>query len=114
MLHDLYTPQGETLQGIPWDVYPRPQLRRKSYVNLNGSWDFAVFEEPDFPAEDLQINVPFCPESKLSGIEYTDFIPAVWYRRSLNLSVLPEDMGRVRQPTFWEPPCRPIPPVKMP
>ena len=69
MIHDLYTPEGETLQGTPWQVYPRPQLKRNSYVNLNGIWDFAVYDQPEFPAEDLQINVPFCPESLLSGLK---------------------------------------------
>ena len=69
MIHDLYTPEGESLTGTPWQVYPRPQLKRNSYVNLNGIWDFAVCDQPDFPAEDLQINVPFCPESLLSGLK---------------------------------------------
>ena len=69
MIHDLYTPEGEALQGTPWQVYPRPQLKRNSYVNLNGIWDFAVYDQPDFPREDLQINVPFCPESLLSGLK---------------------------------------------
>lgn len=69
MIHDLYTPEGESLTGTPWQVYPRPQLKRNSYVNLNGIWDFAVWDQPDFPAEDLQINVPFCPESLLSGLK---------------------------------------------
>ncbi len=41
-----------------WNVYPRPQLRREDWLNLNGEWDF----------EEGIINVPFCPESKLSGV----------------------------------------------
>ena len=69
MIHDLYTPEGEALQETPWQVYPRPQLKRNSYVNLNGIWDFAVYDQPEFPEEDLQINVPFCPESALSGLK---------------------------------------------
>ena len=70
MLQDLYTPQGETLSGIPWQEYPRPQMRRASYVNLNGHWDFAVSETDQFPkAYDRQILVPFCPESLLSGLK---------------------------------------------
>ena len=69
MIHDLYTPEGESLTGTPWQIYPRPQLKRNSYVNLNGIWGFAVCDQPDFPAEDLQINVPFCPESLLSGLK---------------------------------------------
>ena len=69
MLHDLYTPDGETLHGIPWEVYPRPHLRRNSYVNLNGVWDFAVSENSDIPVFDKTVNVPFCPESLLSGLK---------------------------------------------
>ena len=67
MLHDLCTPEGETLSGTPWDIYPRPQLRRENYVNLNGTWEFAVSEKEEIPAFDQQILVPFCPESLLSG-----------------------------------------------
>ena len=62
MLHDLYTPEGETLTGIPWQVYPRPQLKRDSYVNLNGIWELEA------EGNILPILVPFCPESRLSGI----------------------------------------------
>jgi len=69
MLHDLYTPEGEALLGTPWEVYPRPQLKRNSYVNLNGSWDFAVSDNEAIPTFDKQITVPFCPESLLSGLK---------------------------------------------
>ena len=69
MSTSLTTLQGENLAGIPWDVYPRPQLRRDSYVNLNGQWDFCVSETQQLPtAYDRSILVPFCPESQLSGI----------------------------------------------
>ena len=58
--------KGET----SWDIYPRPQLRRNSYVNLNGQWDFALSPSPDFPeAYEETITVPFCPESALSGVK---------------------------------------------
>ena len=69
MLHDLYTPEGEALQGTAWEVYPRPQLKRNSYVNLNGIWDFAISEKEEIPVFDQQIIVPFCPESLLSGLK---------------------------------------------
>lgn len=53
---------------IPWCVYPRPQLRRNSFICLNGEWDFAFSGEsaPDDYAD--KIIVPYPPESKLSGI----------------------------------------------
>ena len=86
MLHDLYTPEGEALQGTPWQVYPRPQLRRNSYVNLNGIWDFAASESKDVPGFDQQILVPFCPESLLSGLKMAH-IPGqyLFYRRSFSV-----------------------------
>ena len=69
MLNDLYTPQGEHLPEIPWDRYPRPQLKRNSFLNLNGQWDFTVTEKDVFPGQfDRKILVPFCPESLLSGL----------------------------------------------
>ena len=69
MLQDLYTREGEALQGAPWQSYPRPQLKRNSYVNLNGQWDFTVTPKGVFPeAFDRKFLVPFCPESLLSGL----------------------------------------------
>ena len=80
--------------NIPRPEYPRPQLRRCDWRNLNGQWQFEI----DFgksgrdrgliKAEALkgEITVPFCPESKLSGVEYKDFMPAVWYRREVEIS----------------------------
>ena len=86
MLHDLYTPEGEALQGQPWSVYPRPQMKRNSYINLNGTWDFAVTEK-HFPyIYDKQILVPFCPESLLSGVhEHFPEGSALCYRRTFTL-----------------------------
>ena len=86
MLHDLCTPEGEALQGTPWDIYPRPQLKRGSYVNLNGIWDFAVSEKEDISVVDTEINVPFCPESMLSGLKM-QVAPGsfLFYRRSFTM-----------------------------
>ena len=86
MLHDLYTPEGESLTGSPWQVYPRPQLKRNSYVNLNGIWDFGVGSHT-FPKHyDKTIRVPFCPESLLSGIhEHFPEGCALAYRRRFTL-----------------------------
>ena len=65
--------------------HPRPQFARKNWVNLNGQWEFEV-DPGDSGRErgllDRQladsIEVPFAPESKMSGIENTDFLNAVW------------------------------------
>ena len=93
MLHDLFTPEGETLQETPWQVYPRPQLKRNNYVNLNGVWDFAVSD--DAPTEHSQtILVPFCPESTLSGIkQHFEEGASLWYKRKL---ALPEGFSKGR------------------
>ena len=63
----LLTPEGEALQRdpqiIPWNVYPRPQMKRDSFLCLNGDWEVTVNGGAPRP-----ILVPFCPESILSGL----------------------------------------------
>ncbi|MBQ5754494.1 MAG: glycoside hydrolase family 2, partial [Oscillospiraceae bacterium] len=67
---ELYTAEGEALEGQPWQSYPRPQLRRDSFVNLNGEWEFALCASGEEPAEYPQtIRVPFPPQSLLSGLK---------------------------------------------
>ena len=69
-MEKLTTVWGENLTGTPWEVYPRPQMRRDSYVNLNGRWNLRVRPNGVDPAlYDGPIRVPFCPESALSGVE---------------------------------------------
>ena len=89
MLVDLMTKAGETLSGTPWEVYPRPQMRRDSWLNLNGNWEFSV----DY--ENMgHIRVPFCPESRLSGIgKHFDEGSILSYTRSFTL---PEGFNRGR------------------
>lgn len=65
--------------------YPRPQLRRSKWTNLNGEWQFAFDREATWkhPTEvffDRKIRVPFSPETPLSGIADTSFYKACWYR----------------------------------
>ncbi len=52
---------------IPFSDYPRPQLKRDSYLCLNGEWDFSI-ENSGVTTFKGQITVPFVPESRLSGI----------------------------------------------
>ena len=86
---DLMTLEGENLSGIPWEVYPRPQMRRESCLNLNGCWNFAV----NFENKGL-IRVPFCPESRLSGIgEHYDEGSVLCYTREFDL---PDGFNRGR------------------
>jgi len=69
--------------------YPRPELMRKDWVNLNGQWSFAYnFSEFDVAKADdsffdKKIVVPFCPESELSGLKVCDsIINKCAYKRS--------------------------------
>lgn len=78
---------------IPRNEYPRPQLVRKQWMCLNGEWDFFIdngkkYADENPFSDDLftdRIIVPFCPESRLSGIADIDFMDAVCYRRSFIL-----------------------------
>ena len=77
----------------PRAEYPRPQFERQDWVNLNGQWTYTFdfvgsglerrfYESKGF---DGRITVPFCPESKLSGVGYTDFINHIWYQRPVSM-----------------------------
>ncbi|WP_432535561.1 glycoside hydrolase family 2 protein [Kineococcus arenarius] len=77
---------------VPRPEHPRPSVRRPDWLCLNGRWEFEVdagdsglerglLERPLTGA----ITVPFAPESQLSGVGTTDFLPAVWYRREVEL-----------------------------
>lgn len=68
-------------------VHPRPQLRRETWMDLNGKWDFAVQADEKKPEEfGRTILVPYCPESALSGIH--NHFPEgsfLFYRRYVRL-----------------------------
>ncbi len=50
--------------------YPRPAMKRSSFIDLNGMWDYAITKEEAAPAEyQGKIRVPFSPEAKLSGVD---------------------------------------------
>lgn len=78
---------------MPRAEYPRPQFERNAWINLNGEWTYSFdfggsglerewFKSTGF---DQKIIVPFCPESKLSGVEYKDFINHMWYHRTISI-----------------------------
>ena len=80
--------------NLPRAEHPNPQWERESWKNLNGAWEFEfdfgcsarerkLWEKEQF---DREIVVPFCPESKLSGIAYTDFMDGVAYRRTFEIT----------------------------
>ena len=90
-MNDLMTKAGRALLesgATPWDRYPRPRMRRDDWLNLNGDWEFS--------AEDYRgtIRLPFCPESRLSGVgRHFSEGAALCYRRVVRL---PEGFCRGR------------------
>ena len=88
--------------NIPRPEHPNPQFQRQAWMNLNGKWSFQIDNSKSGLAKrfyekgtrfDSVINVPFCPESVLSGIENKDFMAAVWYSRDF---VIPERYSDMR------------------
>lgn len=79
---------------VPFPDYPRPQLQRKDWLNLNGSWDYiggknassaqAPKQAIEFSGKAEKILVPYCPESFLSGIERKQEIN-MWYKREFEI-----------------------------
>ena len=72
------------MQHHPLPEYPRPALRRDSYENLNGLWQYAITGSAGLPAKwDGDILVPYSPETKASGVGRT-LQPGAWlhYHRS--------------------------------
>ena len=82
-----------TSADVPRPEHPRPDFQRDSWLTLNGEWQFEIDAKADgeqrglMSGHDLaqKIIVPFCPESKLSGLGITDYMPHVWYRRQFQV-----------------------------
>ena len=75
--------------------HPKPQFQRDAWINLNGEWQFEIDRGnsgvarklyEDAAALGAKINVPFCPQCKLSGVEDKDFMTSVWYKREVELT----------------------------
>lgn len=82
-------------------THPNPQFERKEILIINGEWDFGFekakrnfkFSTDEKKAVEIRennkypykINVPFCVESELSGIQYKDFINMVWYKKTVEI-----------------------------
>ena len=92
----IYTRWGKTLdKNDILGEYPRPQLRRDSYLNLNGVWSYAIVKEEECPDRfDGEILVPFSPECPLSGVG-CQLLPDehLFYRREFTL---PDGFNRGR------------------
>ena len=81
--------------SIPRPEHPRPDFCRENWLNLNGEWLFAFDEdeiglgqawyEPGYVLPE-KITVPFCHQSKLSGLNDKRLCLVVWYKRFFELS----------------------------
>ena len=91
--HEHWNPS--MMKPIPRPEHPRPHFVREPWCTLNGEWTYAF----DFGESGMEegrawfkshgfadtILVPFCPESTLSGVGHKDFIPAMWYHRTITV-----------------------------
>ena len=83
--------------------YPRPQMVRKDWLNLNGLWDYAITPATNTSAPQQfegKILVPFPIESALSGVKKrVDDKQRLWYRRTFKTpEAWANDRGRPRTP----------------
>ena len=84
----LYTGYAEDFKKeTPLLEYPRPQMKRDSYFNLNGIWQFSTSQKECEPKEYREtIVVPYPPESALSGIERTlEKDEKLYYKKTFTL-----------------------------
>ena len=75
--------------------YPRPDFERKEWLNLNGEWEFE-FDDNNIGEKEKwyetgvfhkKIIVPFCYQSKMSGIDNQDFHEVLWYKKMISMPV---------------------------
>ncbi len=89
LLHHKLTTPWQVDQPIPLPEYPRPQMVRGNWQNLNGWWECAIqnLEAPKPISFTEKILVPFAPESRLSGVEHVlQPDEKLWYRRGFRVN----------------------------
>jgi beta-galactosidase/beta-glucuronidase len=72
----------------PLNVYPRPQLERENWQNLNGLWDYAITPKDTKPSQyEGKILVPYAVESALSGVgRRVGKDSTLWYKTQIDLA----------------------------
>ena len=78
-------------EELPFPEYPRPQMRRENWTNLNGWWEYAFTETQKMPKQrDGKILVPFSPECDASGVK-RQLLPKeyLWYFRTIQIPQIP-------------------------
>ena len=104
MSERLMTPWSGKMTEPPWSEYPRPQLQRDTWRNLNGLWRCRIVGNEMRPHEagemvevresDRPILVPFCLESTLGGVRHKlEPNEELWYYRAFDM----EDLDTFRQ-----------------
>ncbi|SFU54177.1 Glycosyl hydrolases family 2 [Pustulibacterium marinum] len=104
VLITLFTVQAQEVLKTPWtdqvekehplNEYPRPQLQRDNWTNLNGSWAYAITNiQKEIPTTwDGEIVVPFPVESYLSGVQKrVTHEQLLWYKRNLEFQTANEN-----------------------
>ena len=95
-METVWTQQADDENQVPLPEYPRPQLKRASWMCLNGWWEYAFTGTREVPERtDGRILVPFSPETSRSGVGRT-LHPgeALWYRREIDPAAVPALNGR--------------------
>ena len=78
---------SEVNSSAPLPEYPRPQMVRSFWMNLNGEWEYAILgKDADYSSPEGKIVVPYAVESALSGVRrYVGPDKALWYVRSFSV-----------------------------
>lgn len=91
--------ENGSLNPIPRPEFPRPQMERDNWMNLNGIWEFEFDDLNNGLTQrwynghnfDMKIKVPYTYQCELSMINVQDFHDIVWYRRNFDLDETMKD-----------------------
>jgi beta-galactosidase/beta-glucuronidase len=87
-MQELFTKEAARIPAVPWEAYPRPQMRRERWLCLNGRWELS------FDDTVQSVRVPFCVESLLSKLgQKPETGEKLHYRRCFSL---PEEWRGLR------------------